>query len=126
MDLSILLSWQLALVCLIIYVLTFVFRKVMEGYFPSLKENVKWREIYLGIMPMLFGVVFGLVSFPFPWPVELASMFNRTMTSMVCGMFSGWVYARAKGIVKTRKIQIPGIGELPPAEVIDEKEEVKE
>lgn len=131
MDLSafltVFLSWQVVLACLIIYVITYVFRKFMEGYFPSLKENVKWKEIYLGILPVFFGILFGLVSFPYPWPAELFSMFNRTMISMVCGMFCGWVYARVKGLIKASGVKIPVVGKLPPAEVIDEtEEEVKE
>lgn len=105
MDITQFFSWSGAIgtviLCLTIYAFTLMVRTVVEELWKNAKLNKLWEEMAVPLMPLVFGLLVGLVS-SFPWPDVLGTaVINHMMYGMVCGMFSAWVYARVKAFLKT-------------------------
>lgn len=88
---------QTILICLAIYVMTFVIRKVVEGAWKDAKEHRLWREVWLPIGPIVNGAALGLMAKTFVWPVVVHnSLSGRIMYGAICGVFSALVYSRIR------------------------------
>jgi len=95
------LFWPSLLFCLGIHVITYVIRKIFEGIWPKIKERTIWRELALPICPILVGLAFALMAHKYPWPSLVAGAISaRVLYGVVCGVFSGWVYARFRSYLK--------------------------
>ena len=103
---SLFLSWQTALLCLGIYLLTYVIRTVMEaiaksrGLDTQLRGSIVWNELVLPIGPIFNGALIAFFAKKFPWPEVVASSLSaRMMYGAVAGVACGWFYARFRALV---------------------------
>jgi hypothetical protein len=88
-------TWQTALFCLGVYMLTYVVRTIVEAFWKGAKQNVLWNELGLHLGPIGTGLIIALVAKKFPWPEPLGeSGAARMFYGLICGGASGWVYGR--------------------------------
>lgn len=114
-------SPQTILICLGIYVITFVVRRVVETTWPKVKVNRYWREIFVPIGPIVNGAVLGYCMKAFTWPEMVGtSVGGRILFGSVCGLFSAFLYNRIRAWLKTKGEKttgapgLPDSGSLPP------------
>lgn len=88
-------NWNTALLCLGIYLLTYVIRTVVESLWKDAKVNRFWREIFLPLGPIVNGAALGLLAKKFPLPMPIAdSIMAKMMYGAACGIACGWVFSR--------------------------------
>ncbi len=93
--------WPSVLLCLGIYVITFVIRTFVETLRPNVSRRVWWRDLLLPFTPILAGVTISLLADKYPWPTLVANSFSaKLIYGSVCGICSGWVYARFRTYLK--------------------------
>lgn len=93
---------QTVIVCLAIYLLTYVIRKVVEGAWKGAKENRLWREVWLPIGPIANGALVGLLAKTFVWPAVVGtSLSGRVMYGAICGVFSALIYNRIRSWIQS-------------------------
>lgn len=92
-------NWQTALFCLSIYLLTQLMRAIVENA-PTTKALAAgwvWQKVLLPFGPVGAGVILAVVCKKFPWPMPVADIMSaKLMYGAVCGILSGWVYARVR------------------------------
>ncbi len=94
-------SWQTMFLCLSVFLLVFGIRRIVETAAPVVKTNKWWNEVSLPLLPLIVGMVMGLLAKSFPWPVVIGtSLWARGMYGAICGLASGWVYTRFRSIMK--------------------------
>lgn len=104
-------SAQTILLCLGVYVITFVIRRVVETVWPKVKFNRYWREIFVPIGPIVNGAILGLVMKTWVFPEIVGeSRSGRMVYGAVCGLFSAFLYNRIRAWLKSKT------GETAPAE----------
>ncbi len=97
-------SWQTVMLCLTIYLISYIVRTIGDNTSDKIKENRYWREIILPLLPIFIGVLLSIIPTPFPWPLNFGDfVFAKIMYSAICGQFSGWVYNRAKSWISSGK-----------------------
>lgn len=91
-----LINWQTALFCLGVYVITYFIRTLIEGLSLRVKQSNLWKELWLPLGPIVVGVLLAMYCAKnFPWPMPIAdTSLGKGMYGGICGMASGWVYAR--------------------------------
>ena len=90
-------TFSTVILCLAIFVVTYFIRTVVESFWMGAKTNKYWTELALHLLPLVSGVILGIVLPVFPWPAILGtSTANHIIYSLVCGLFSGSVYNRVK------------------------------
>lgn len=88
---------QTVTICLAVYILTFVVRKVIEGVWKNAKGSRLWCEVWLPIAPIANGAFIGVVARTFVWPAVVGtSLSGRIMYGAICGIFSGFLYNRIR------------------------------
>jgi hypothetical protein len=99
-------NWHTLLLALGCYILTFITRRGLETWKPSLRpvkhnrtESYKnkfakwWNSFILYLLPPVWGVLVALVLFKhLPWPVGITTVQGAMFFGMVCGWCSGLVY----------------------------------
>jgi hypothetical protein len=99
-------NWNTGLLCLGVYLVTYVIRTVIEALWgdrikASKLWNKLWNELFLPIGPIVAGALLGLLAKKFPLPTPIAdSIMAKLMYGGVCGVLSGWLYARLRGLLK--------------------------
>jgi len=97
------LSTQTLLLCLGVYMVTFVIRRVIESVWPWIMSNHYWKELFVPIAPIVNGAVLGFVK-SFAWPdVVSQSLVARILYGATCGLFSGWAYNRVRSFLKSKE-----------------------
>lgn len=97
---SIFASWQTALLCLGIYVITYAIRLSVETSWKEASKSIVWNELVLHLSPIFVGALLALLAENFPWPELLKeSLSGRMIYGAVCGMASGFVYGRFRAWV---------------------------
>jgi len=107
---------QTVVVCLAVYLLTFVIRKIAEGVWKGAKESRLWREVWLPIGPIANGAFVGAVAKTFVWPsIVGTSLSGRIMYGAICGVFSGFLYNRIRAWLQSApaKVAVPVKGATP-------------
>lgn len=121
---------QTVILCLGIYLMTYMIRKVVEGFWKGAKENRIWREVWLPIGPIVNGGALGVFAKQFVWPTAIGtSMSGRIMYGAICGVFSALLYSRIRSWLQSAPAKkggkplgpagpaiLPGASE-PPAEM---------
>jgi hypothetical protein len=101
---------QTVVLCLGIYLMTYVIRKVVEGFWKGAKENRIWREVWLPLGPIVNGGALGVFAKQFVWPTAIgASMSGRIMYGAICGVFSALVYSRIRSFVQSAPAKRGGV-----------------
>ena len=95
-------SAQTLLLCLGIYVLVFVLRKITEAAWPALKEHRWHRELMLPLMPIFVGALLGIVMIAWTPEAVGTTPGARGLYGAICGTFSSLVYGRFKSWIKSR------------------------
>jgi hypothetical protein len=96
-------SWQTLVLCLAIYVVTYVIRTMVESLWKQASENRFWRELFLPLGGIGNGALFGLLVPRFPWPEMLAGdTLNHIIYGSVCGLFSSFLYNRVKSWLNSK------------------------
>lgn len=90
------LTLPMLVLCLVIWVLVWTQRKVLELVRPSIKESKLWRELFLPLGPPGTGALVGLIAAKFPFPDMLTSISGRMFVGVVCGLCSGLAYRMLK------------------------------
>lgn len=87
------LSFQMLALCLLIFGLVWIQRKVLELKFPQLKVYKWWKEFLVPVGPLGTGALFGVFATPYPWPEMFSnSWVSRGAIGFVAGMLSGLIY----------------------------------
>ncbi len=104
---------QTIIICLAIYLLTYVIRKVVEGAWKGAKDNRIWREVWLPIGPIVNGGLVGIMAKTFVWPTVVGtSLSGRIMYGAICGVFSALLYSRVRSFIQSTPAQSKGQGGL--------------
>lgn len=87
------LTIQMILFCLVIFVLVWIQRKVVEVYFPKVKASKLWTEFFLPLGPCGTGFTFAAIVKSYPFPAILDDTWlNRGCLGIGCGIFAAYVY----------------------------------
>lgn len=118
MDNIIGLSLNFVFLCLGLYAVTFVLRKIVEyavldnPKMPGSKTSKFWTDVFLPIAPVVNGILFGAFAKMYPWPVGFSSFTARVIIGLAAGALSGTVYRVVQALIKAK---VPGIGpSVPP------------
>lgn len=88
------------IMCLGIYLITYLIRTIIETYWENSKDNKFWNHIFLPLGAICNGMIIGYFAKLFPWPMAIgASATGRVMFGGIAGMMSGFVYNRVKAWV---------------------------
>jgi hypothetical protein len=94
-------NWQTLVFCLGIYIVTFFLRTLVEVLFPTVKVKPVWTELFVPFGPIGTGILLAFADKKFPWPMPLAeSTLAKVFYGGICGMASGWIYARFRAWLK--------------------------
>lgn len=118
------LSTQTIFLCLGVYMLTFVIRRIVESTQPKVKSNRYWREIFVPIAPIANGIILGLVSTLASPDVVGESVFGRVLYGATCGLFSGWAYGRVRSFLTSKGVEVSNLefpsNSIPPLPDLEE------
>lgn len=101
--LEIFVSIQTIALAMAVWMIVFAIRRVGETIWPWIKTNRYWTELFLPLGPIGTGMIVGLLAKKFPWPAAIGadpSASVRMIYAAICGMMSGFVYARVKAFFK--------------------------
>jgi hypothetical protein len=117
---------QTIYLCLAIYVVTYLIRRVIEGTWSILiqqgdakKVSVPsrvWDEIIVPILPILIGGGLSFAAKTFVWPdFAIKTKLARFLYGCICGLFSAFIYNRIRGWLKSKTDVSVGEADEPPA-----------
>lgn len=108
--------------CLGIYLFTYIIRTVVEALWKGAKTNIWWNELFLPLGAIVNGAILAFASkmFPFPIPGLGASKLGRAMYGAICGMASGFIFNRAKSLLSALNPPSQLTAVAPPSPVVTE------
>ncbi len=99
-------KWQTIVFSLGIFVAVLIFRKVVEGVYPSLSKSTPlnrgqqlWEAVVLPVLPPVLGGIFALFTPELLQP-SLTTMHSQVVFGAVCGFLSTYAYMILKAVVK--------------------------
>lgn len=99
-------KWQTVVFSLGIFVAVLIFRKVVEGFYPSLSKSTPltrgqqlWEGVVLPVLPPVLGGFFALFTPELLQP-SLTTMHSQVVFGAVCGFLSTYAYMILKAILK--------------------------
>jgi hypothetical protein len=99
-------KWQTVVFSLGIFVAVLIFRKVVEGLYPSLRKTTPrnrkqmlWESVVLPVLPPVLGGIFALLTPELIQP-SLVTMRSQVLFGAVCGFLSTYAYMILKAVVK--------------------------
>jgi hypothetical protein len=101
-GLTALLSWNLWLFSLGIYVIIWLFRTIIEYVITNITKSNLWDKLILPISPPTIGALSAFFIKQYPYPDGIASTDARILFGLVAGFFSGTLYLVLKGMLKSR------------------------
>jgi hypothetical protein len=106
------------LLCIGIFLMTYVVRTIVETAQPGIKTNKWWREVALPLGPIGTGVILAFVAHSYAWPDVVADPWSRLFYGGACGVASGWVYSRFRSILGAwspgHPFPVPGTEDTAP------------
>lgn len=88
--------------CLGIFFITFVIRRGVESFRPSVLLWAPWKKFFVRTMPPVLGGVAASLMYKYPFLDTLPSWGSRCIYGMVAGGLSSFMYAVVKAVVKAR------------------------
>lgn len=109
---SVIFNFQTVYLCLAIYVLTYLVRRLFEGIWKvlvqegALKRGVLlariWAEIVVPVLPIILGGLLSFAAKTFVWPdFAMKTKLARVVYGSICGLFSAFIYNRIRGWLKS-------------------------
>lgn len=95
-----LLSVNFLIFSLGVFCVTFILRRVLEYFVPSIKVAKWWTELVLLISPIIVGCLMGIALSMFPFPTAFKSVSGRGLLGAVAGLFSSKLYRIIKSMLK--------------------------
>lgn len=99
-------KWQTIVFSLGIFVAVLIFRKIVEGIYPSLSKTTPlnrkqqlWEAVALPVLPPVLGGIFALFTPELLQP-SLTTMHSQVVFGAVCGFLSTYAYMILKAVVK--------------------------
>jgi hypothetical protein len=124
---TVFLSPTTLLICLAVYVMSYVVRKVVETTWKEARTNRYWRELGAPFCPIAMGVSIAFFANAFVWPEVVGqALVGRVIYGAICGFFSAHTYSRVRSWINSRPankdgttsghslIPLPVIESLPP------------
>ena len=105
-------SLSTLVLCLMIWVLVWIQRKVVEYFWKNAKASKLWNELLLPLGPIGTGAIIGAAVSQYPYPEDFQSFWARIFFCVVCGLMSAHVYRIVKKFIK-RKDDEAGSGDAP-------------
>lgn len=104
MDLGELLTLSTLVFCLMVWVVVWLQRKLVERLWKNAKENKWWNEIFLPIgAPATGGLLAAFVKM-YPFPEQFgSSLSGRVFFGCVCGLLSGYAYRIVKRMLAKKE-----------------------
>lgn len=110
---SVIFNVQTIYLCLAIYVVTYLIRRVVEGTWKILvqqgdakKGSVTariWAEIVVPVLPIMIGGGLSFAAKTFVWPdFAIKTKLARFLYGCICGLFSAFIYNRIRGWLKSK------------------------
>lgn len=105
-------NFQTVYLCLAIYVLTYLSRRLFEGTWKVLVQQgeVKkgalpariWTEVIVPVLPIILGGALSFAAKTFVWPdYAMKTTLARVIYGCICGLFSTFIYNRIRGWLKS-------------------------
>lgn len=139
---SVIFNVQTVYLCLAIYVITYLVRRLFEGTWSILIQQgeVKsnsiwgrvWNEVVVPILPILIGGTLSFAVKTFVWPdFAVKTKLARVLYGCICGLFSAFIYNRIRGWLKSGYGRDDGaaaepVGLTMPSPIINIKEKPSE
>jgi len=91
---------QSVLLCLGVWVTTYIIRTVMEALWKRVADSLLWAELFVPLAPILLGGGLGFLMKTFVWPEFVGtSVIGRCVYGAICGVFSSLVYGRVRSFI---------------------------
>lgn len=105
-------NFQTVYLCLAIYVLSYLTRRLFEGTWKILVQQGEvtkgalpvriWAEVVVPILPILIGGALSFAAKTFVWPdFAIKTKLARVLYGCICGLFSAFIYNRIRGWLKS-------------------------
>ena len=96
-------TFEALFLCLSIYLITHVVRKLLIGLWPRLEKHRLWSSLFLPLATIFIGAACGFGVKTFVWPEVLSShISSRMLWGAICGSFSAFVYGRVRSFLEGR------------------------
>lgn len=93
-------NWEVVAFAVGLYILVFILRRLVEGFWKKALANYYWSEIVLPILPPVLGALIALVAVSYPYPEIVKTAGVRVFYGLGMGFFSGWAYRVFKSVLK--------------------------
>jgi H+/Cl- antiporter ClcA len=126
------LTWQVGVFALAVFIVTHFVKKLIEAVVPAVRKDTPlttaqrvWELVVLPSLPVLVGVLVGVMAKSWPWPPGITTPGARAVLGVVVGFFSTWFYRILKAIIQEKfKVNLDAEANLPVAVgVASEKKE---
>lgn len=94
--------WPLLLFCFLVFVITYVVRRVGEAVYPKLKVNHWWVELVMPTIPVILGVLSAILIKDFPFPIHEPSVGMRVVLGTVGGFLSSYSFKFVRAVIKAK------------------------
>ncbi len=109
---SVIFNVQTVYLCLAIYVVTYLVRRLFEGTWGILVQQGRikkgsvwgriWGEVVVPVLPILIGGALSFAAKTFVWPdFAVKTKLARVLYGCICGLFSAFIYNRIRGWLKS-------------------------
>jgi hypothetical protein len=90
--------WQFALMSFSIGVIVFAVKNTIETLIPSFSIT-KWWTVLQPLLPIIIGLLCGLLFKHYPYPDQITSMSGRVFFSIAAGELSSITYRTIKNLL---------------------------
>jgi hypothetical protein len=109
---SVIFNVQTIYLCLAIYVVTYLVRRLFEGTWSILVQQGEikkgsvwgriWGEVVVPVLPIIIGGALSFAAKTFVWPdFAVKTKLARVLYGCICGLFSAFIYNRIRGWLKS-------------------------
>lgn len=110
------------ILCLMIWILVWVQRKVVEQAWKGAKTNKLWNHLFLPLGPLGTGAAIGATLSQYPYPEDFNSFWARIFFCVVCGLVSSHAYKILKKFLRQEEGEdSSNDGEDDPVDILDDK-----
>lgn len=110
------------ILCIVIWILVWVERRVVEQLWKGATKNKLWYGLALPLSPIAVGAAIGAAVSEYPYPDMFKTFWARIFFVSVCGLVSAHAYKILKKFVQKES---GDTGDEPddPADLLDDKDD---